>query len=65
MSDNICDNLDKAIGKQRLLLMAIYGMNTPAVGSNLCDEEMAGLTDCICETIDLIQQVINGYPYQS
>lgn len=60
MNVDIYDNLHRAIGKQRLLFMAVCSMNTAAIGAKLRDDEMTGLMGCIAETIDLIQQVIDG-----
>jgi hypothetical protein len=50
----------EAIGKQRLLFMAVMGLNAPGVDANLTAEEIGGLTTCISETINLLQGVIDA-----
>jgi hypothetical protein len=54
------DNLYEAIGKQRLLFLAISGLNAPGVNANLTDGEIVGLTSCISETINLLQEMIDA-----
>ncbi|MDD2499597.1 MAG: hypothetical protein PHN92_02125 [Geobacter sp.] len=57
--------LEEAIHKQRLLFMAIMGLNAPGIDCKLRDEEIYGLTGCISETISLIEQVLEADEIQS
>lgn len=54
------DLLKKAIEKQRLLFLAIVGLNTPAIGCGLRDDEIGALTGCVSETIEMISQVVDA-----
>ena len=47
--------LERAIRKQRLLFLAVYGLQ----GFKLMEDEALGLTGCIAETIGLIHNVID------
>ncbi|WP_281184201.1 hypothetical protein [Trichlorobacter lovleyi] len=58
------DPLIEAIAKQRLLFIAVAGLNNQAIGASLRDDEIMGLQGCISETIDLIQGVIGERPTQ-
>lgn len=63
MSDDT-DSLQKAIEKQRLLFIAVAGLNAPGIDCRLRDDEIGALTGCISETIDLIQQAIDASDHQ-
>ena len=54
------DLLERAIEKQRLLFLAIVGLNTPAIGCRLRDDEIGALTGCVSETIEMISQAIDA-----
>jgi len=51
--------LEKAMEKQRLLFLAVSGLQAPGIDCKLMDDEILGLTGCIAETIDLIQDAID------